>query len=189
MVQSEIHNQISINRRAAILGTLGACLFGVLSSRLYYLQILKSEDYRALSDDNRFNFNITIPSRGRILDRHGKYLAINSQNYSLVLIPERVKDIESTLFKLKQTLSLSNSNITRIKKNINRQASFVPVLIKENLDWATFSKFNFQTPDFPGVIPQVGLGRFYPNNGLFLIQLDMLVHLVPKILNMIKIHY
>ena len=167
MVQSEIHNQISINRRAAILGTLGACLFGVLSSRLYYLQILKSEDYRALSDDNRFNFNITIPSRGRILDRHGKYLAINSQNYSLVLIPERVKDIESTLFKLKQTLSLSNSNITRIKKNINRQASFVPVLIKENLDWATFSKFNFQTPDFPGVIPQVGLGRFYPNNGLF----------------------
>ena len=167
MSDNERHNQVSINRRAALLGSLGAGVFGVLSSRLYYLQILKAEDYRALSDDNRFNFNITIPSRGRILDRYGNELAINSQNFSLVLIPERVKDIEATLLKLKKILSLSTSNITRIKKNISKHASFVPVLIKENLDWGTFSKLNFKTPDFPGVIPQVGLGRSYPNDGLF----------------------
>ena len=116
MGDSDRHNLVSINRRAALLGSLGAGVFGVLSSRLYYLQILKAEDYRALSDDNRFNFNITIPSRGRILDRYGNNLAINSQNFSLVLIPERVKDIEATLLKLKQILSLSTSNITRIKK-------------------------------------------------------------------------
>jgi penicillin-binding protein 2 len=126
MGDSDRHNLVSINRRAALLGSLGAGVFGVLSSRLYYLQILKAEDYRALSDDNRFNFNITIPSRGRILDRYGNNLAINSQNFSLVLIPERVKDIEATLLKLKQILSLSTSNITRIKKNINKHASFVP---------------------------------------------------------------
>jgi penicillin-binding protein 2 len=167
MSDNERHNQVSINRRAALLGSLGAGVFGVLSSRLYYLQILKAEDYRALSDDNRFNFNITIPSRGRILDRYGNELAINSQIFSLVLIPERVKDIEATLLKLKKILSLSTSNITRIKKNISKHASFVPVLIKENLDWGTFSKLNFKTPDFPGVIPQVGLGRSYPNDGLF----------------------
>ena len=167
MGDSDRHNLVSINRRAALLGSLGAGVFGVLSSRLYYLQILKAEDYRALSDDNRFNFNMTIPSRGRILDRYGNDLAINSQNFSLVLIPERVKDIEATLLKLKQVLSLSTSNITRIKKNINKHASFVPVLIKENLDWGTFSRLNFKTPDFPGVIPQVGLGRSYPNDGLF----------------------
>jgi len=167
MGDSDRHNLVSINRRAALLGSLGAGVFGVLSSRLYYLQILKAEDYRALSDDNRFNFNITIPSRGRILDRYGNNLAINSQNFSLVLIPERVKDIEATLLKLKQILSLSTSNITRIKKNINKHASFVPVLIKENLDWGTFSRLNFKTPDFPGVIPQVGLRRSYPNDGLF----------------------
>ena len=107
MSDNERHNQVSINRRAALLGSLGAGVFGVLSSRLYYLQILKAEDYRALSDDNRFNFNITIPSRGRILDRYGNELAINSQNFSLVLIPERVKDIEATLLKLKKIFILA----------------------------------------------------------------------------------
>jgi len=65
----------SITRRTAMLGIGGVGVFGVLASRLFYLQVVKAEDYRVLSDDNRFNFNITIPSRGRILDRFGENLA------------------------------------------------------------------------------------------------------------------
>ena len=49
-----------ITRRTLMLGAGGAGIFGVLASRLYYLQVVKAEDYRVLSDDNRFNFKISL---------------------------------------------------------------------------------------------------------------------------------
>ena len=48
----------TITRRTMFLGIGGLGVYGILSSRLYYLQVVKAEDYRALSDDNRFNYNM-----------------------------------------------------------------------------------------------------------------------------------
>ena len=107
-IQSENIDSGVITRRTAFLG-LGIFVgFGVLTSRLYYLQVIKAEDYRALSDNNRFNFNITLPSRGKILDRHGEALAINRQDYRLILIPEQVKDIDKTLKSISDVLPLQS---------------------------------------------------------------------------------
>jgi penicillin-binding protein 2 len=156
-----------ITRRTAILGVGGLGVFGVLASRLYYLQVVKAEDYRALSEDNRFNFNITIPSRGRILDRFGENLAVNSQDYRVVMIPERVKDIDATLQRVAKILPLQDKTLKRIRKDIKDHASFVPILIDDHLDWKTFSALNLNTPDLPGIIPEVGEGRSYPGEGIF----------------------
>ena len=156
-----------ITRRTAMLGAGGVGVFGVLASRLYYLQVVKAEDYRVLSDDNRFNFNITIPSRGRILDRYGEKLAVNSQDYRVVMIPERVKDVDATLKRVSEILPLQEKTLKRIKKDIKDHASFVPILIDDHLDWKTFSALNLNTPDLPGIIPEVGEGRSYPDNGIF----------------------
>jgi penicillin-binding protein 2 len=160
-------NEGTLTRRTLILGAGGASVFGVLASRLYYLQVVKSEDYRALSDDNRFNFNITIPSRGRIFDRYGESLAVNRPEFRLVLIPERVMDIEKTLDLVSDVLPLSDETRKRIRKDIKDHASFVPILIEDHLDWKTFSALNLKTPELPGVIPEVGEGRSYPNGGIF----------------------
>ena len=165
-IQSENIDSSVITRRTAFLGLGIFAGFGVLTSRLYYLQVIKAEDYRALSDNNRFNFNITLPSRGKILDRHGEALAINRQDYRLILIPEQVKDIDKTLKSISGVLPLQSKTIKRIKTDIKENASFVPVLIEDHLDWKTFAALNLKTPDLPGIIPEVGEGRSYPNNCL-----------------------
>ena len=166
-IQSENIDSSVITRRTAFLGLGIFAGFGVLTSRLYYLQVIKAEDYRALSDNNRFNFNITLPSRGKILDRHGEALAINRQDYRLILIPEQVKDIDKTLKSISDVLPLQSKTIKRIKTDIKENASFVPVLIEDHLDWKTFAALNLKTPDLPGIIPEVGEGRSYPNKGIF----------------------
>ena len=143
-----------ITRRTAMLAAGGLSVFSVLASRLYYLQVVKAEDYRALSDDNRFNFNITIPSRGRILDRYGENLAINSQDYRVVMIPERVKDIDATLKRVSQILPLQVKTLERIRKDIKDHAGFVPILIDDHLDWKTFSALNLNTPDYRESFPR-----------------------------------
>jgi len=166
-VQSENIDSGVITRRTAFLGIGVVGGYGILASRLYYLQVLKAEDYRTLSDNNRFNFNITLPSRGRILDRNGEHLAVNRQDYRLILIPEQVKDIDLTLTRISDILPLQDKTVKRIKKDIRENASFVPILVEDHLDWETFATLNLKTPDLPGIIPEVGQGRAYPNKGIF----------------------
>ena len=166
-LQSENIDSGVISRRTAILGAGVIGGFGILSSRLYYLQVVKAEDYRALSDNNRFNYNITLPSRGKIMDRNGEALAINRQDYRLILIPEQINDIDVTLKRISETLPLQDKTITRIKNDIKDNASFVPILIEDHLDWETFAALNLKIPDLPGIIPEVGEGRAYPNKGIF----------------------
>ena len=90
--QSNTADKNLITRRSAILGAGGLGVFGVLSARLYQLQVLEAENYRTLSDNNRFNFNMLLPERGVIRDRFGVALAYNRQNFRLVMIPERTSD-------------------------------------------------------------------------------------------------
>ncbi len=157
----------TLTRRAFVLGAGGLGVFGVLASRLYYLQVVQAESYIALSEDNRFNYNLLVPSRGRILDRNGIELAVNEQNYRVVIIPEQVKDIDYTLSQLSEKLDLTEKSLARIKDDIRTNPKFVPILIAEHLDWNVFAQVNLNTPDLPGVVPQVGQGRAYPHQGTF----------------------
>lgn len=155
------------SRRSLILGAGGLSIFGVFGARLHYLQVVKSEDYRTLSENNQFNFQIIVPDRGRILDRNGKSLATNRLDYRVVMIPERVEDVDATLARIGKHLTVSDTQITRIKRDIKRNRSFTPILIDEHLSWEQFASLNLDLPELPGVIPQSGQTRQYPESGEF----------------------
>jgi len=148
-------------------GIVGQWALIFSSARLYQLQVLEAEDYLALSDNNRFNFNMLLPERGQIRDRYGVTLAKNSQNYRLVIIPERTKEIEKTLDNVSKISALSAGQRERIRKDVKQNPKFVPILVKENVDWETFSALNMRMHALPGIVSEVGQGRAYPENGVF----------------------
>jgi penicillin-binding protein 2 len=157
----------TISRRTAMLGVGGLGVFGVLTARLYQLQVLQAEDYRALSDDNRFNFNMLLPVRGEIRDRFGVALAKNSQNYRLIVIPERTSDLEKTLDDVSRISPISDNQRKRIRKDVTQNPKFVPILVQDNVDWKAFSALNMRLHALPGIVSEVGQGRSYPKNGVF----------------------
>src|SRR3546814_8962186 len=75
------HPQRVFTRRALRLGTSHGALFGLLADRLYYLQVVESDKYALLADENRISMRLLSPRRGRILDRWGTELATNRRNY------------------------------------------------------------------------------------------------------------
>ncbi len=164
---SNQNDKNTISRRTAILGFGGLGIFGALTARLYQLQVLQAEDYRALSDNNRFNFNMLLPVRGEIRDRFGITLAKNSQDYRVIVIPERASDLEKTLDHVSQVSELSPSQRERIRKDVKQNPKFVPILVKDNVDWETFSALNMKLHALPGIVAEVGQGRSYPENGVF----------------------
>jgi len=150
-------------RRALVFGGLGALSFGGLAARLYQLQILESGKYRGLSEENQFNYRLLVPSRGRILDRHGRIFAGNVENYRLLLMPEQVKDLDALLSRLRKMFDLSPAREADIRKKFSQRGRLSPIPIANNMDWETFAKVNLWLPDLPGIQPDVSEVREYPN--------------------------
>lgn len=150
------------NRRTAMLAGGKAVLLSVLAGRLYYLQVVESERYRTLADENRINLRLLPPPRGRIVDRFGLPLADNQQNYRVLLIPEDTRDIDATLSTLSQIIPLSAGERRRILRDVKRNRSFVPVTVRENLTWRSAARIEVNTPDLPGIMIDVGQSRSYP---------------------------
>ena len=150
-----------MTRRTAMLSVGGMGVFGILTSRLYFLQVIKAQDYRSLSEDNRFNFKITLPSRGIIRDRHGSEIAVNKQNYRVLIVPEQVEDLSASLSKIGNLIDLSEAQKQRVISDAKRHAGFIPIVVDGFLTWEEFTRVNLRLPDLPGVIPDVGEKRYY----------------------------
>ena len=160
---SERHKLFS--RRALMLGGGKAALLSVLVGRMYYLQVVESERYVTLADENRINFRLLPPPRGRIVDRHGRILADNQQNYRVVIIPEQAGDVERTLDMLSLIVPLSGGERRRIRREVKRKRAFVPITVRENLDWSEVARIEVNTPDLPGILIDVGQSRNYSQGG------------------------
>ena len=137
-------------------------MLGALAGRMYYLQVLESDRYRVLAEDNRINLRLLPPQRGRIVDRYGTPLAVNQRNYRVVLVRELQPDVEATLDALATIIELSDGDRKRVLRETKRKRSFVPVTVRENLSWAEVSRVEVNTPDLPGVSIEVGETRKYP---------------------------
>ena len=149
-------------RRAVLVGGAKIGLMSLLVGRLYYLQVLQNERLRTLAEDNRITFRFLAPSRGRILDRTGAPLAMNQQNYRIVLQLEQVKDIEATLEKVGTYVDLSDVSPDRIRSELRRQSAMQTVLVRDNLTWDQVAAISLHMPELSGVTIEVGQIRAYP---------------------------
>ncbi|MEZ5895603.1 MAG: penicillin-binding protein 2 [Parvularculaceae bacterium] len=149
-------------RRAMLVGGGFGLLLSGIGARLFQLQITEHDKYLRLAQENQFNSRILPPLRGEIVDRFGKTLASNRQNFRLLFIAEEAPDIDDALAKIGNFVEISDERKARLVREIRRTRGFAPVEIENNLDWSLFSKINYELPYLPGAHPQVSEARDYP---------------------------
>lgn len=149
-------------KRSVVLGVIKFLLFMVIVARLYYLQVYEADKYKTLADENRISTRLLVPPRGVIYDRHGEMLATNRQNFQALMVAEQTPNVQETLDAFKKIMPLSEAEEERIKKDLKKNRSFVPVRIKDNLSWEDIAKVQLNAPDLPGIIIDEGLTRYYP---------------------------
>ena len=154
------------SRRAVLLGGAQLGLFAALAGRLYYLQVLSADQYALLADENRINHRLLPPARGRIFDRHGVTLAQNDPTYRVYLIREQTDSIRATLDRLARLIPLPEERVALVLAEVGRRRSFVPIAVREDLDWDEVARIEIHTPDLPGVTLDAGLVRNYPAGAL-----------------------
>jgi len=153
-------------RRASLISGGMMLLYSALVGRMYYLQVTSRDKYELLAEQNRISMRLLAPTRGDIIDRYGRPIATSTTDYRVNVIPEETEELQETLNALEAYIPISKRDNERIHKAAKRQRSFVPISVANNLDWKTFSNLNVNMPDLPGIQPDAGKTRFYPEREL-----------------------
>jgi penicillin-binding protein 2 len=152
----------TFSRRTFLLAGVQGLAMVALGGRLYYLSVVEGEKYKLRAERNRVAIRLIAPERGEILDRKGRKLATNRQDFRVFLIPEQAEEVAQTLVKIGHIVKLDERRLSRIERQIKRQRKFVPVTVAQGLNWDTFAKVNVAVPELPGVVPDAGRSRYYP---------------------------
>ena len=97
--------------RIALLCAAVLLMAGAIAARLYQVQVLDSEAFRARAT-NQHNSTITsAPSRGAIVDREGRSLAVSLETESLYAHPPRVERAGEAARLLAPVLGVSRSRL------------------------------------------------------------------------------
>lgn len=149
-------------RRALVALTGILLLTGILVANLYTLQIVRVEDYRTRSNENRIKLVPIPPSRGIIYDRNGTPLAMNRTIYQLEMMPEKVDNVQETLDKLRPVVDLTDDDIANFRKERSRSHRFTSIPVKINLNDVQVARFAVNQYRFPGVEVKGYKQRYYP---------------------------
>ncbi len=154
-------------RRAFLFGGLAGAGLVALGGRLIQLQLVEAGRYQLLSEHNQFQFVLSPPPRGLILDRNGIVLASNRPDFRLLLAKDETTDVDAILARLAQLVPLDAAHLRRLKDEIEDAPRKAPVAIVEDMTWEEFSGVNVRAPELPGVTADVGEVRVYPFSGAF----------------------
>ena len=122
--------------RIAVLTGLVIAIVSALLFRVWSLQVVSGERYRALADDNRIREISVQPQRGEILDREGRVLVDNRAVMTLVLrpaeLPRAQPDRRRELAELADLLELSSAQM-RAKLSHASQFAGEPIVLQQGL--------------------------------------------------------
>ncbi len=139
-------------------------LTAAITARLWYLQILRGDDFSIAAMRNRIR-EITRPApRGLIYDTQGKVLLSNRLFFDLIIIPQYLQNKEKTISILSNLFHIPQAVIE--KKLFESQANpkFVPVRIKRNLSLHEVATLESNKFFLPGVDVDSAPRRDYLGN-------------------------
>ncbi|MDE4134095.1 penicillin-binding protein 2 [Phaeobacter sp. QD34_3] len=156
-----------LTRRTLLLGGLQLAFAGGLAARMRYLQVDQADQFRLLAEENRINIRLLPPARGEIFDRNGITLAQNSPSYRITIVPEDAGDVGQVIADLSRLIPLDPEDLERALAEMRRSPPFLPVTLADQIGWEDVSKVAVNAPALPGITPEVGLTRYYPQGDAF----------------------
>ena len=110
----------TLNRRTLMLGGAMGAMVAVLGVRMRYLQVDQADEFKLLAEENRINIRLIPPERGLILDRNGKLIGANEQNYRVVITREAAGDVELVMRRLAAIIPMTAEEMSAGFRNGRR---------------------------------------------------------------------
>ena len=153
----------NIRGKIKVYSILVVISFLCVGMRVWYLQIVKGEDFLGRSENNRVR-QVSLPAyRGMIKDRNGEVLVSVRPSFNLYVTPEDAKNLSTSLDFLSKKIFLDEE---RLKVNIRQSRSFQSVLMKRDINRKEVAYIEENKMRLPGIHVQVEPLRSYIYKGL-----------------------
>ncbi len=167
MRNEEIIKFQDFSKRSFMIGCGKMALFSIVMTRLSYLQLIKSDEFNTLSENNRIKIVVYPPLRGVISDRFGNALAVNHTHYRAMFERERLVDAEKVAIKLAEIMEFEEEATQALKEKFQQYDGRAPISLFDRLKWRDVSRIEVNSPDLPGVFITEGHQRYYPTGYLY----------------------
>jgi len=134
--------------------------FSILVISLWYLQMIKGEEFKERAVENCIRALVEDAPRGRIYDRQEKLLVSNRPAVVVSIIPAEVDDLEKLSERLSRIIGISPEEISQIVKNY-RENPFKPVKILDDCKTNKIVEIEERKDELRGVVLEVKPRRDY----------------------------
>ena len=159
--------------RQRMLGVIICVLvaFAILLLRLIYLQVIKGEEFRLLSLNNRIRLQSIEPPRGLIYDRNGYVLVENRPSFDVNIILNDAGSVEKTINKLSAHLNVDPQELTAKLTGSKNFSAYKPIALRQDIGRDALASIEANKYELPGISINVRLLRYYLDlkNGAHLI--------------------
>ncbi len=136
--------------------------FLILVLRLWFLQILKGNEFQKFSEQNQIKEDKNPAPRGMLFDRNGDILVDSLPSFNATITPQYILTMDRTAQDLANTLKIKKDDlIDRIKSSRRQNGVFKPVHIKDNLTRDEVAAVERMVIDNPGLKVDMGIKRNY----------------------------
>lgn len=157
--------------RMSVLGIVVFALFAALFARLYYLQIMATDQYQVAAQANRIRVVPVEAPRGRILDRDGTVLVDNRISVQVTIDRTVIDELEDdererVLTAVADGLARSSTpkTVAQLEEDLAnpRYSPYVPVPVADNVPEELKIWIDEHNADLPGVEAERVAVRAYP---------------------------
>lgn len=166
MRKHQLEGRQRFDLRMVLFYAVTPLLLSLLLIHMFRLQWVEYEQLSLQADQNRLNIVPVVPVRGEIVDADGRGVAVNQVAYQVLLIPERVENMDDTLTQLAGLLEWSDARVEQLKRRVKRSRPDRPVLLDDKLKWAQVSPVATRLHHLPGIDVEAGSYRYYPFGAL-----------------------
>ncbi|MDC0864974.1 penicillin-binding protein 2 [Rickettsiaceae bacterium] len=153
-----------ITRRIFVIciGKIG--LLFLLIGRMFFMQFLKKDEYKTLSDKNRIKILVLNPTRGKIFDINQKLIAENNVCFRLALDKSISNNFLSEVEFIVKILDLDEERIKLINKKVRKGERRVPITIIDYLDWKQIATIEELKGELQSIFIDTGFDRYYSSS-------------------------
>ncbi|KPJ74873.1 MAG: peptidoglycan glycosyltransferase [Deltaproteobacteria bacterium SG8_13] len=135
--------------------------FAALFMRLFYLQVIKGEEFRRLSDNNSIRLQRIEAFRGIIFDRNKNMLVDNRPSFDVSIVVKDAQPVAQTLGRLSTFLSVSDEELLEKIAGQKGILAYKPVLLRQDIGRDSMAGIEVHKYDLPGIEVNVKSRRHY----------------------------
>ncbi len=140
-------------------------IFLLLAFGLWRLQVMNSEKYDSLAQQNRIKDVPILAPRGKILDREGRIIVDNYPSFSALLLRDQTRNIEPDIAGIASGLHLDPDELRLRVKRMSSLPGYQPIFLKFDITPDELAFIESHRNEYPELDTITVHRRLYPKNG------------------------